>query len=74
MKNKYNFNFLKFQELLASKWKYKKLNRKVKRQRDARVMEIRSYFIKVMIENNLNGMNLQIQMHKIIWDPEKKGV
>ena len=27
-----------------------------------------------MVENNLNGMNLQIQMHKIIWDPEKKGV
>lgn len=27
-----------------------------------------------MIKNNLNGMNLQIQMHKIIWSPEKKGV
>ena len=27
-----------------------------------------------MVKNNLNGINLQIQMHKIIWSPEKKGV
>ena len=33
-----------------------------------------SVIVDWMIENNLNGMNLQIQMHKIIWDPEKKGV
>lgn len=33
-----------------------------------------SVIVDWMIENNLNGINLQIQMHKIIWDPEKKGV
>lgn len=33
-----------------------------------------SVIVDWMIDNNLNGMNLQIQMHKIIWDPEKKGV
>lgn len=33
-----------------------------------------SVIVDWMIENNLNGMNLQIQMHKIIWNPEKKGV
>lgn len=27
-----------------------------------------------MKENKMNGVNLQLQMHKIIWDPEKKGV
>lgn len=27
-----------------------------------------------MINNKLNGINLQIQLHKIIWSPEKKGV
>lgn len=27
-----------------------------------------------MIENNLNNVNLQLQMHKIIWDPDMKGV
>ena len=27
-----------------------------------------------MKENKLNGVNLQLQMHKIIWDPERKGV
>jgi 7-carboxy-7-deazaguanine synthase len=24
--------------------------------------------------NNLNGVNMQLQLHKIIWDPEKRGV
>lgn len=27
-----------------------------------------------MINNKLNGVNIQMQLHKIIWDPEKKGV
>lgn len=27
-----------------------------------------------MKENNLNGVNLQIQMHKIIWNPNERGV
>ena len=27
-----------------------------------------------MIENKLNDVNLQLQMHKIIWNPEKRGV
>lgn len=27
-----------------------------------------------MIENNLNDARLQIQMHKVIWDPNQKGV
>lgn len=27
-----------------------------------------------MIENKLNGVNLQLQLHKIIWDPNKRGV
>ncbi len=27
-----------------------------------------------MIENRMNDVNLQLQMHKVIWDPDKKGV
>ncbi len=27
-----------------------------------------------MIENKLNDVNMQLQMHKVIWDPDKKGV
>ncbi len=27
-----------------------------------------------MKENELNDINLQLQIHKIIWDPNKKGV
>lgn len=27
-----------------------------------------------MIDNNMNGVNMQLQMHKYIWDPDKKGV
>ena len=27
-----------------------------------------------MIENNMNDVKLQLQMHKIIWDPETRGV
>ncbi|HAQ52791.1 MAG TPA: putative 7-carboxy-7-deazaguanine synthase QueE [Lachnospiraceae bacterium] len=27
-----------------------------------------------MISNNMNDIRLQIQMHKVIWDPEKRGV
>lgn len=30
--------------------------------------------VEYMIENNLNGVNMQLQMHKFIWDPDKKGV
>ena len=27
-----------------------------------------------MIDNNMNGVTLQAQLHKIIWDPDKRGV
>ena len=27
-----------------------------------------------MLENRLNGVKLQLQLHKIIWDPERRGV
>lgn len=30
--------------------------------------------VKFMKENRLNGVNLQLQIHKFIWDPESKGV
>ncbi len=30
--------------------------------------------VEYMKEKALNGVNLQIQMHKVIWDPEEKGV
>ncbi len=33
-----------------------------------------SKIVEFMVERRLNGVNLQLQMHKIIWDPEKKGV
>ncbi len=30
--------------------------------------------VEFMIENNMNKVNLQIQLHKVIWDPQKRGV
>ncbi len=27
-----------------------------------------------MIENGMNGVNLQLQLHKLIWEPDRKGV
>jgi 7-carboxy-7-deazaguanine synthase len=30
--------------------------------------------VEFMIDNNMNGINLQVQLHKVIWDPEKRGV
>ncbi len=30
--------------------------------------------VEFMVENKMNEVNLQLQLHKIIWDPEKKGV
>lgn len=30
--------------------------------------------VEFMIENVLNNVNLQIQMHKVIWNPEERGV
>lgn len=30
--------------------------------------------VNYMIENQLNDIKLQIQMHKVIWDPDKRGV
>lgn len=30
--------------------------------------------VKFMKESRLNGVNLQLQIHKFIWDPESKGV
>lgn len=30
--------------------------------------------VEFMKENRMNGVNLQLQLHKLIWDPEKRGV
>jgi 7-carboxy-7-deazaguanine synthase len=30
--------------------------------------------VEFMKENKMNGVNLQVQLHKIIWDPSKRGV
>ena len=30
--------------------------------------------VEFMKQNKMNGINLQIQMHKVIWDPEERGV
>ena len=30
--------------------------------------------VNFMLEKNLNGVNLQLQLHKFIWDPDKRGV
>lgn len=30
--------------------------------------------VEFMKNNKMNGVNLQLQLHKIIWDPNKKGV
>lgn len=30
--------------------------------------------VEFMTENRLNGVNLQIQMHKVIWKPDERGV
>ena len=30
--------------------------------------------VEFLTEHNLNGVNLQLQLHKFIWDPEQKGV
>ncbi len=30
--------------------------------------------VEFMAENRLNGVNLQIQMHKVIWNPDERGV
>ena len=30
--------------------------------------------VNFMLEKKLNGVNLQLQLHKIIWDPDKRGV
>lgn len=33
-----------------------------------------SEIVEFMIKNKLNDVNLQLQMHKIIWEPNRKGV
>lgn len=33
-----------------------------------------SDIVSFMIENNMNDVHVQLQMHKYIWDPNKKGV
>lgn len=33
-----------------------------------------AHMVEYMIANNLNGVRMQIQMHKVIWDPNKRGV
>ena len=30
--------------------------------------------VNYMVEHKMNKVNMQLQMHKIIWDPEMKGV
>jgi len=30
--------------------------------------------VEYMKDNHMNGVNLQLQLHKFIWDPDKKGV
>ena len=30
--------------------------------------------VEYMIENNMNRVRMQIQMHKVIWDPDRRGV
>ncbi|GMQ55737.1 putative 7-carboxy-7-deazaguanine synthase QueE [Vallitalea sediminicola] len=30
--------------------------------------------VQFMIDNHMNGVTLQVQLHKIIWEPEKRGV
>lgn len=30
--------------------------------------------VEFMVENKMNGINLQLQLHKFIWNPEKRGV
>ena len=33
-----------------------------------------SYMVDFMKDNKLNGVNMQLQMHKYIWNPNEKGV
>jgi 7-carboxy-7-deazaguanine synthase len=33
-----------------------------------------SEIVDFMLKNKMNGVNLQLQMHKFIWDPNKRGV
>jgi 7-carboxy-7-deazaguanine synthase len=30
--------------------------------------------VEFMVENRMNGVNMQLQMHKFIWEPDRKGV
>jgi 7-carboxy-7-deazaguanine synthase len=30
--------------------------------------------VEFMVENKMNGVNMQLQMHKFIWEPDRKGV
>ena len=30
--------------------------------------------VEFMLKHRLNGVRLQIQMHKVIWDPDERGV
>jgi 7-carboxy-7-deazaguanine synthase len=33
-----------------------------------------AHMVEFMKENHMVGVNLQLQLHKVIWDPEKRGV
>ncbi len=33
-----------------------------------------SRIVEFMLENKMNGVNLQLQLHKFIWEPNKRGV
>ena len=32
------------------------------------------HIVEFILENRLNGVNMQLQLHKLIWSPDKKGV
>ena len=38
------------------------------------VMSFSGLLVDFLKENKLNNVNMQLQLHKIIWDPDKKGV
>ena len=30
--------------------------------------------VEYLVEQNMNDVNIQLQLHKFIWDPDKRGV
>ena len=33
-----------------------------------------SEIVDYVVQNRMNGVNVQLQLHKFIWDPDKRGV